>query len=178
MNVLFVENDDSFSFNVLSLVPEGARVVRAAEVTSLAGVSAVVIGPGPTDPIRAGLVELVRRVVDSHVPLLGICLGHQAIGLAFGATLVRSPPVHGKVARMTVGGARLLPPGPHQVMRYHSLSLTGVVAPLRTVASLEDGTVMAVEHVSARVVGLQFHPDSFATPDGARFVRPFFEGLA
>lgn len=177
MNVLFVENDDSFSFNVVALLPKGARVVRAAEVTTLAGVSAVVIGPGPTDPHRAGLVGLVRRVVEASVPLLGICLGHQAIGLAFGASLLRSTPAHGKVARMHVGPSRLLPAGDHQVMRYHSLSLAKVVAPLRAIAHLEDGTVMAVEHESARVLGLQFHPDSYATPGGARFVQAFFEGV-
>jgi anthranilate synthase/aminodeoxychorismate synthase-like glutamine amidotransferase len=154
-------------------------VVRTAEAADrLSSADVVVIGPGPTDPHRAGLVSLVSRSLERGLPLLGICLGHQALGLALGATLIRSTPAHGKVATMTAQGSRFLPDGAHAVMRYHSLSLTGVPAPLHVTARLADGTVMAVEHATRPVLGLQFHPDSFGTPDGRAFVDAFFQSLS
>lgn len=179
MRVVFVENDDSFSFNVVDLLPRGVEVVRAADAPArVEGADVVVIGPGPTDPRRAGLVSLVERTVRAGTPLLGICLGHQALGLALGASLVRSTPAHGKVATMEVSGSRYLPAGRHEVMRYHSLSLSEVPAALRVVGRLDDGTVMAIEHPSLPLLGLQFHPDSYATPRGHEFVDAFFRSLA
>ncbi|MBM4778313.1 MAG: aminodeoxychorismate/anthranilate synthase component II [Archangiaceae bacterium] len=177
MRVVFVENDDSFSFNVVDLLPEGVEVVRGP-TPSVLSADAVVIGPGPTDPHRAGLVQLVKQLVTAEVPVLGVCLGHQALGLAFGATLVRSTPAHGKVATMQVSGSRFLPSGRHEVMRYHSLSVTNLPAPLRVVGRLDDGTVMALEHETAPFLGLQFHPDSYATPRGPEFVEAFFRSLS
>lgn len=176
MHVVFVENDDSFSFNVVDLLPEGVEVVRGPR-PPLVNADVVVIGPGPTDPHRAGLVDLVKQLVAAETPVLGICLGHQALGLAFGATLVRSTPAHGKVATMQVRGSRFLPSGRHEVMRYHSLSLTNLPSPLRVVGQLDDGTVMALEHETAPFLGLQFHPDSYATPRGREFVDAFFRSL-
>jgi anthranilate/para-aminobenzoate synthase component II len=123
-------------------------------------------------------VSLAARALELGVPLLGICLGHQALGLALGARLVRSTPAHGKVAVMTARGSRYLPDGPHEVMRYHSLSLTDVPAPLEVTAHLADGTVMAVEHHSRAALGLQFHPDSFGTPLGRAYVDAFFRSLS
>lgn len=176
MHVVFVENDDSFSFNVVDLLPAGVEIVRGARRFDHTA-DVVVIGPGPTDPSRAGLVELVQRLVASKTPVLGVCLGHQALALAFGATLVRSTPAHGKVATMLVSGSRFLPPGRHEVMRYHSLSVTNLPAPLKVVGQLDDGTVMAIEHETAPFLGLQFHPDSYATPRGREFVDAFFRSL-
>jgi anthranilate synthase/aminodeoxychorismate synthase-like glutamine amidotransferase len=152
----------------------------AARSDWLAAADAVVVGPGPTDPERAGLVGVVRAAVDRGLPVLGICLGHQAIGLAFGARLVRTPPRHGRTSVATFAGARWLAglAGPQVVMRYHSLALAGVRPPLRVVATSEDGVVMAVEHETLPVVGLQFHPDSYATPRGAEMLAGFFGGLA
>ena len=179
VRVVFVENDDSFSFNVVDLLPPGVELVRGtAAERAVTGADVVVIGPGPTDPHRAGLVTLVRQVLDAKTPLLGICLGHQALGLACGATLQRSTPAHGKVARMRVEGSRFFPAGEHQVMRYHSLSLSTVPSPLRVTGRLDDGTVMAVEHESLPVLGLQFHPDSYATTGGRGFLDAFFRSLA
>lgn len=178
--VLFIENNDSFSWNVIDALPcprQSIRVVRAIDAReALAESDAVVVGPGPTDPIRAGLVEVVQEALRRHIPLLGVCLGHQALGLAFGATLKRSAPAHGKQATVRFGSSRLFQgiEGPVQVMRYHSLSLTDVKVPLRVVASHEDGTVMAIEHESLPMAGLQFHPDSFGTPRGQEILKAFF----
>lgn len=180
VRLLFVENDDSFSFNVVALLPAPPTVATAREALGLIDRhDAVIVGPGPKDPERAGLVPVVHRAAVLGRPLLGICLGHQALGLAFGAQLIRNTPAHGKVATAAFAPSRLLPglAGPFRVMRYHSLALTQVPAPLQVTALLADGTVMAIEHESLPMVGLQFHPDSHGTPDGRRFVDAFFRGV-
>lgn len=183
MALLFVENDDSFSWNVIDLLPvprSAIRVRRAHELdgdaAALRHVEALVIGPGPTDPQRAGLLELVGAAARQGLPLLGVCLGHQAIGLAFGARLERVRPWHGQVSQVTFGPSRLFPEtiGPHELMRYHSLALTVVVPPLRVIATTAEGTVMALEHEQLPIAGLQFHPDSYASPSGRAIVGDFF----
>jgi anthranilate synthase/aminodeoxychorismate synthase-like glutamine amidotransferase len=187
MRVLFLENEDSFSWNVIDRLPcarDEVTVVPGREVVAcpdrLAGADVLIIGPGPTDPERVGLVGVVRAAVARRLPTLGICLGHQAIGLAFGARLVRTPPRHGKRSVATFAGARIFAAfaGPQTVMRYHSLALADVASPLRVVATSEDGVIMAVEHEGLPLAGLQFHPDSFATPRGAAMIAGFFRGLA
>ena len=181
VRVVFVENHDSFSWNVIELLPLPRRDVRVVSadraLPALDGADALVIGPGPMDPLRAGLVELVGAAAARRLPTLGVCLGHQALGLAFGARLGRTTPAHGKPAVVHLGASRLFEglEGPLWAMRYHSLSLFDVVPPLKVVASLEDGTVMAVEHESLPMAGLQFHPDSWGTPRGRELVERFFE---
>jgi len=186
MRVLFLENDDSFSWNVVDRLPVPRREIcirpgreAAQDPSALRGVDVVVVGPGPTDPHRAGIVELVLAAAHAGRPLLGICLGHQALGLACGASLVRVPPVHGKRSMITFSPSRLFPrfEGRESVMRYHSLALAGVAAPLRVVAETDDGIPMAIEHATLPMAGLQFHPDSFGTPSGEAMIADFFEAV-
>jgi anthranilate synthase/aminodeoxychorismate synthase-like glutamine amidotransferase len=187
VRVLFVENDDSFSLNVVDALPVDRKdvVVRpgrevARDSRSLDGADLVVVGSGPTDPVRAGIVGVVQAVARRRLPLLGICLGHQALGLAFGATLIRVEPVHGKQSAITFCRSRLFPSfvGRQTMMRYHSLALTGIAAPLHVIAETDDGIVMAIEHESLPMAGLQFHPDSFASPRGKELIADFFRCLA
>ena len=186
VRVLFVENHDSFSLNVVESLPvdrndvlvrPGREVAR--DLRSLDGADVVVLGPGPTDPVRAGIVGVVQAAAHRGLPLLGICLGHQALGLAFGAELVRVPPVHGKQSAITFFGSRLFPSfvGCHIMMRYHSLALAGIKAPLHITAQTDDGIAMAVEHETLPMAGLQFHPDSFASPRGRELIADFFGAL-
>lgn len=186
MRVLFVENNDSFSWNVVETLPveRPAVVIRAgrdvaADPRAFDGIHVVVVGPGPTDPLRAGIVDVVRAAAAARLPLLGICLGHQALGLAFGARLVRATPTHGKTSTATFLPSRLFSGivGPHEVMRYHSLALADVAPPLRLVAATADGLPMAVEHDTLPLAGLQFHPDSYATPAGRAMVAAFFSAV-
>jgi anthranilate/para-aminobenzoate synthase component II len=131
------------------------------------------------DPVRAGLLDVVHAAARQCVPTLGVCLGHQALGLAFGAHLLKVKPAHGKQSVVTFGLSRLFPgiTGPHTVMRYHSLALVDVAAPLHVVATTADGLVMAMEHAQLPMASFQFHPDSHGTPHGTRMVHAFFQAL-
>jgi anthranilate synthase component 2 len=184
MQALFVENDDSFSWNVVDALPFPRDEIRMERGSDRAGVGralkeadVVIIGPGPTDPVRAGLVELVRATAEAGLPLLGICLGHQAIGMAFGTNLVRTTPCHGKQSLVTMQGSRFFPDEELQAMRYHSLALANVVTPLRSTATTSDGVVMAIEHDTLPIAGFQFHPDSFGTPRGRVLLAAFFRAV-
>ena len=182
MPIVFLENDDSLSRNVVDLLPPPVEVrpgrAAASERGWLGRASALVIGPGPTDPGRAGLLDVVREAAARRVPTLGICLGHQAIGMAFGARLVRVPPVHGKTSTVRFVPSRSFPGivGEHEVMRYHSLAVNELPEALRAVATTADGIVMALEHVALPLAGLQFHPDSYASPTGRAIVGAFLAG--
>ena len=186
MRVLFLENNDSFSWNVVDSLPferreivlrPGREVSRDAD--ALVGADAIVVGPGPTDPLRAGIVEVILSAARARIPLLGICLGHQALGLAFGARLVRVPPVHGKRSAVAFSPSRLFPSfcGRETVMRYHSLALSEIAQPLRVIARTDDGIPMAVEHESLPMAGLQFHPDSYGSPRGKEMIADFFRAV-
>jgi anthranilate synthase component II len=171
--LLLVENNDSFSFNVRALFDNVKLPVRmvsgAVAHQHLEEADVVVVGPGPTDPIRANLVGLVQETAR--------CLGHQALGLAFGARLIRATPHHGKTDTITFQGSRFFSAfaTPQTVMRYHSLTLSEITAPLTTTATTLGGTVMAVEHDTLPMAGLQFHPDSYATENGQAMVDAFLK---
>ncbi|MBI1193813.1 MAG: aminodeoxychorismate/anthranilate synthase component II [Bacteroidetes bacterium] len=182
--VLLLDNYDSFAFNLLDyLLQLGWNVeVRQNDRIDAQGVldmapQAVVISPGPRRPAQAGQLMPILRAVQDHVPVLGICLGHQALGECFGARLVHgAEPVHGKTAQVFHNGDALFAglPNPFPVMRYHSLVLEDVRAPLRVVASTEPdgcGVVMALRHTEKPLWGLQFHPESIGTPDGLNILR-------
>jgi anthranilate synthase component II len=183
VNVLFIENNDSFSWNVVDRLPvdrmrvevrKGADVVRDPGFLERADV--VVVGPGPTDPVRAGIVDVILAAARARKPLLGICLGHQALGVAYGARVVRVRPVHGRRSPIRFSRSRLFPSfvGEETVMRYHSLALEDIRDPLRVIAKTDEGIAMAIEHATLPMAGLQFHPDSFGTPRGQEMIEDFF----
>ena len=140
---------------------------------------AIVISPGPSTPSRAGrIVDLIR--LNTTVPLLGVCLGHQAIGEAFGARIVRGPvPVHGKVTAVRHRSERLFNgcPTPMHTARYHSLVVDRASLPDDMVvdAESEDGVVMGLWHRRRPTFGIQFHPESYGTRDGDRVIMNFLE---
>lgn len=184
--IALIDNYDSFSYNVYQLVaaylPE-VEVFRndALTVEELAarGPEAVVLSPGPGRPADAGICEEVVRVLGSTTPILGICLGHQAICEALGATITYAHRVmHGKTSQAELDPACPLFQGiesPATVARYHSLAVDAATLPecLRPVARTADGEVMAVQHVSQPTFGLQFHPESVMTPTGPAMVQNF-----
>ncbi len=191
MTILLIDNYDSFTWNLVHLmgglgfVP---RVLRNDAITPEAAVAehpeGIVIGPGPCDPDRAGIcVPLVLAAAEAGVPLFGVCLGMQAIGQAFGGRVVRhSDIVHGKAGRIRHEGAGVFAglPDPLSATRYHSLVVERATLPgaLEVTAALENGTIMGLRHREAPVEGVQFHPESIRTADGAAMMRAFLERRA
>lgn len=184
--ILLIDNYDSFSYNLYQLIGSmepDVRVVRndavtTAEIRTLAP-EAVILSPGPGKPEDAGICVEAVKELSGQVPILGVCLGHQAICTAFGATVSYAGTLmHGKQSRTTLDqGCRLFEGCPEviPVARYHSLAVIEDTLPpeLKAVAWAEDGEVMAVRHVRQDVYGLQFHPESIMTPDGARILKNF-----
>ncbi len=183
--VLLIDNYDSFVFNLARYVEElgvAPTVVRNDAVTvrdiQERAPAAVILSPGPCSPNEAGIcMELVRELGES-VPILGVCLGHQAIAAALGGRVVRArEPVHGRTSLVHHDGtgvfAGLL--NPLQVTRYHSLIVEEATMPdsLRTTARLTDGTIMAIAHRSRPIHGVQFHPESILTQCGRRLLGNF-----
>ena len=188
--LLVLDNYDSFTFNLVQYLGElGAepQVVRNDRTTvddALAlAPEAVVISPGPCTPSEAGIsVALIREAAARRIPVLGVCLGHQAIGEAFGATVVRADrQMHGKTTEVVHTGNVLFDGirSPMPVMRYHSLVIAPDTMPdeLETIAWSGDrgdgDEIMAVRHRDLPVWGVQFHPESIATPDGKRLLGNF-----
>jgi anthranilate synthase component 2 len=187
--ILLLDNYDSFTFNLAQAFWElGAelRVLRSdtvdlAELERLAP-SALVISPGPGRPASAGVSAAAVRAFSGRIPILGVCLGHQAIGEVFGATLGFARRVlHGKTSKIVHSGTGLFAGLPKSIPvgRYHSLSLQeGTVPPSLEVTAVteDDGEVMAVRHREHRTVGVQFHPESVLTPNGPTLLKNFLEG--
>lgn len=184
--ILLIDNYDSFSYNLYQLIGEldpDIRVVRndelqVAEVAALSP-SRIILSPGPGRPQDAGICEAVVRELGGSIPILGVCLGHQAICEAYGATVTyASRLMHGKQSMAElVGESKLFAglDGRILVGRYHSLAAKRDSLPeeLRVTAVSDDGEVMAVEHASYPVYGLQFHPESILTPQGKQILRNF-----
>ncbi len=184
---LLIDNYDSFTYNLWHYLGElGAEVVvRRNDALGVDEALAmrpqgIVISPGPSDPDRAGIcLELVSRAGD--IPVLGVCLGHQAIGQAFGGKVVRAPvPMHGKLSRVSHDGTGVFQGfnrGPFQATRYHSLVVERQSLPacLRVNAETEDGIVMGVMHRERPVHGVQFHPESIASEGGHALLANFIK---
>ncbi len=186
--ILLIDNYDSFTYNLAQLLGElGAELtVRRNDKITLDEIAAlkprrIVISPGPGRPERAGIIVDVVRRFGRTVPILGVCLGHQAIGVAFGGQVVRAPALlHGKCSTVEHDGRGIFRglKAPFRAGRYHSL----VVADERWPADLEvaaraveDGVVMALRHREWPVHGVQFHPESVLTPEGRFILRNFLE---
>ena len=187
--ILIIDNYDSFTYNLYQYVGElygDILVVRNDEITleEIRNLKpeGIILSPGPGRPEAAGIcVELVKEI-GKEVPVLGICLGHQAIGYAFGGNIVRAPEIkHGKVSVITNDGSGLFQGLKDclKVMRYHSLIVDKNTLPgeLRVNAETEDGIIMAMKHRDYSIMGLQFHPESILTEQGKLMIKNFLEGI-
>jgi anthranilate synthase component II len=181
--ILVIDNVDSFTFMLVDyLAALGAEVaVKRNDVLSVdeaigSGSDGILISPGPGTPGDAGMsVALAKACIERRHPLLGVCLGHQAIALACGSAVERTHPVHGKVAQVRHDGSGLFEglPSPFAATRYHSLAVPDPAPPLIANAWSEDGTVMAMRHAEAPLHGIQFHPESVASEQGRPLLAAF-----
>jgi len=186
--LLLIDNYDSFTYNLAHLFGElGTEVLvrRNDEITveeaERLAPSYVVISPGPGRPEQAGVSEAMVRAFAGRVPVLGVCLGHQAIVSVFGGSVGAARTlVHGKATDVSHDGRGLFSGLPHgfSAGRYHSLAATSVPECLEVSATSADGEVMAVRHRELRVDGVQFHPESVLTPDGPALGKNFLEASA
>jgi anthranilate synthase component 2 len=185
--LLVIDNYDSFTWNLVHYLGElGAepRVVRNDKISADDALAlepqGIVLSPGPCTPNEAGIcLELISRAAGA-VPIFGVCLGHQAIGQAYGGKIVRAPKLmHGKLSRIVHEGQGVMHGinGPFLATRYHSLTIAPETLPesLEAVAHTEDGVIMGVRHVSEPVHGVQFHPESIASEHGHRILKNFLE---
>jgi anthranilate synthase component II len=185
--ILVIDNYDSFTYNLVQVVgkrTKDIRVIRNMEmnVDEIASHSprGIILSPGPGRPEHAGVTIDVIRCLGPHVPILGVCLGHQAIGQTFGARVTyASALMHGRTSYLTHNGKTIFRslPNPITVGRYHSL----VVAPeqlpdvLKVSAASEDGVIMGITHRHYPIEGIQFHPESILTPDGESIINNWLE---
>jgi len=186
--ILLLDNYDSFTYNLYQfLCIAGAQVTverndeTTVDAVVAAGWDGIVISPGPSRPENAGIsVDLIREVGPS-VPILGVCLGHQAIGVAYGGEVVRVEPVHGKRSPVEHAGAGVFAglPSPLDCGRYHSLAIerSSLPADLEMTAWSPDGLIMGVRHREHPVEGIQFHPESILTPQGPEMIGTWLAGL-
>ena len=185
--ILLIDNYDSFTYNLLHYLGElGADVVvrrndalTAAEALALKP-EGIVLSPGPCDPDRAGICLDLIRANAGRIALLGVCLGHQAIGQAYGGKVVRAPqPMHGKVSEITHTGRGIFAgiPSPLRATRYHSLSVAreGLPECLEITAESDDGVIQGLSHKTLPVHGVQFHPESIHSEHGHALLRNFIE---
>jgi anthranilate synthase/aminodeoxychorismate synthase-like glutamine amidotransferase len=185
--ILLIDNYDSFTYNLYQSIEElgfPTRVVRNDEL-SVSQISklkpeAIVLSPGPGHPGEAGVTLDIIRSLKGKFPILGVCLGHQAIGQAFGGEVVRAPrQMHGKTSRVKHRSKGVFSglPNPMIAMRYHSLVVSREKFPkeLEITAESEDRVIMGLRHRKYPIEGVQFHPESFATVDGKDLLKNFLD---
>ena len=187
--LLLLDNYDSFTYNIYQLFSDiGAQVeVVRSDKISIDGIRAngyrgIIISPGPGIPQDAGISEEVIRQLGGEIPILGICLGHQAIGEVFGGRVVRAGEiVHGKASPIRHSGTGLYRdiPNPTEVARYHSLIIARDSLPdvLDVTSQLDDGTIMGMRHKTLPIEGIQFHPESILTPEGRRMMQNYLTDI-
>ena len=184
---LLIDNYDSFTYNLRHFLGElGVEVevrrndVLTAEEAMAMKPEGIVISPGPCDPDRAGICLDVVGLAAEGIPLLGVCLGHQCVGQAFGGTVVRAPaPMHGKVSPITHDASKLFEgiPSPFSATRYHSLMVSRDDLPdcFDVTAESDDGVIQGLAHRSLPIYGVQFHPESIASEHGHELLRNFID---
>jgi len=185
--ILLIDNYDSFTFNLVHFFGDlGATcLVKRNDTLSVAEAmalnpEAIVLSPGPCTPNEAGICVDLVRAAAGKIPLLGVCLGHQAIGQAFGGHVMRAiEPVHGKTSPIRHDNTDIFAglPDPFTATRYHSLIVQKATLPetLVVTATTEDGTIMGLRHASLAVYGVQFHPESIATSHGHEILQNFLD---
>jgi anthranilate synthase component 2 len=183
--ILLIDNYDSFTFNLVHYIGDvGGRcdVVRNDAITvdeaMARGYEAIVLSPGPCTPNEAGICLDLIKAAAGRIPMLGVCLGHQAIGQAFGGDVIRAPvPMHGKVSAVTHNDTDIFAgiPTPFDAARYHSLIVDPATMPeaLEATAWTADGTIMGLRHRTAPIFGTQFHPESIASQHGHTLLANF-----
>jgi anthranilate synthase/aminodeoxychorismate synthase-like glutamine amidotransferase len=187
--ILLIDNYDSFVYNLARYVQELGEeplvrrhdAIAVEEILRLAPTH-IIISPGPCSPNEAGISTEVVRQIGPRIPILGVCLGHQCIGAAYGGEIVRAGvAMHGKTSRIHHSGTGLFAglPNPFTATRYHSLVIAPASIPpsLRVTATSEDGEIMAVQHIEYPVHGVQFHPESVLTEHGYRILDHFLHGV-
>lgn len=190
MMILLIDNYDSFSYNLYQLIGEiepDIRVIRNDEMTvdemRALRPDRIILSPGPGRPEEAGVIVEAAKALGKDIPLLGVCLGHQAICAAFGATVTYARELmHGKQSQVRFDTACPLfrgCPETAPVARYHSLAADAGTLPeeLKITALTADGEVMAVQHRTYPIYGVQFHPESIMTPDGKQMIRNFVKEI-
>ncbi len=185
--LLMIDNYDSFTYNLVQYfgeLGEDVRTVRNDEIT-VAEISAmapdrICISPGPKTPAQAGVSIDILRQFQGKLPILGVCLGHQAIGAAFGGNVIRAKQVmHGKTSQIAHTGVGVFKnlPSPFTVIRYHSLAIERASLPacLEVTAWTDDGEIMGVRHKEFAIEGVQFHPESILSEHGHKLLQNFLE---
>lgn len=187
--LLLVDNYDSFTYNLYQFIGEiysDILVVRNDKIglndIALMDPKGIIISPGPGRPENAGISVNIVDEFEGKIPILGICLGHQAIGYAYGAKIIRATTImHGKTSSVNHVGEGVFEgiKSPIKAMRYHSLVIDKDSLPesLEITAETDDGTIMAIKHKRHHVYGLQFHPESILTDDGKNILKNFVEGI-
>ncbi|MEL7212239.1 MAG: aminodeoxychorismate/anthranilate synthase component II [Pseudomonadota bacterium] len=189
--LLLIDNYDSFTYNLVHYLGElGADIVvkrnDALDPQEAMGMKpeAILLSPGPCDPSQAGIcLALTEAAAETRTPLMGVCLGHQTIGQAFGGQVVRCHEiVHGKMGQMRHTGTGLFAdlPSPFDATRYHSLVVDRATLPgcLEITAELEDGTIMGLQHRDLPIHGVQFHPESIASEHGHKLLKNFLKTVS